>query len=342
MNSANDTTLTVEAVLLFKGAEVIEQMLYPEFEGVLDHVTCLPQYADERVRGCYVRVHPNLTIGGVIFFCIDFDEHGYADRSWSLPLRRLMSVSGQGPDLGAGPIQLVCRTRCPQPELREELWDPSIQPGMNHFQILKSAIESNELNINDQLAVSQSTVMGCIDMPSMEGQGVQKDDSQSRRDKLAEVIKSQRFRIEALTNECNDKVSELERARRHDQIQYGEHKRMFVQKFEQLKVKYLKKDEQLNNAVALLSRLLDIKDAESIKENLEDLRAVSNIADLSSEGNAEQMELIQTKAENYLMTQQLTQLKRICNSMNKKIRELEGDAMDELPTVIALSEKKVG
>jgi len=353
MKSANDTTPTIEAVLLFEGAEVVEQMLYAEFEGILDHVSCLHEYADKRVKGCYVRVHADLTIAGIVFFYIDFDEHGYADRSWSLPLRRLIGVAGQGPDLGAGPIQLVCRTRCPQAELREELWDPSIQPGMNHFQILKTAIEQNELNINEQLASSQSTNLGCIDIPVASQDKIvptsnivetgHQDNDQNRRDKLAEIIKSQRFRIEALTNECEDKVSELERARRHDQIQYNEHKRMFVQKFEQLKVKYLKKDEQLNNAVALIARMLNVESAETIKENLDDLRAVSNIADLASgDDTSGQMELIQTKAENYLLTQQLVQLKRVCNSMNKKIRELESTDMDDLPTVIAMESKHAG
>ncbi|GLQ32312.1 hypothetical protein [Litoribrevibacter albus] len=337
MNSANDTTPTVEAILLFKGAEVVEQMLYSEFEGVLDHVTCIPDYADERVKGCYANVTPDLAITGIIFFYIDFDEHGYADRSWSLPLRRLMGMAGQGPDLGAGPIQLVCRTRCPQPEMREELWDPSIQPGMNHFQILKQAIQQNELNINQQLAVSQSSSMGCIDVALAQSQVVESEESKNRRDKLAEIIKSQRFRIEALTNECKDKVDALERARRHDQIQYNEHKRMFSQKFEQLKVRYLKREEQLNNAVSLIARMLDVEDAEVIKEHLDDLRAVGNLADLSTgDGNAEQMELIQTKAENYLLTQQLVQLKRICNAMNKKMRDMEGT---DIPTVVPMASK---
>jgi hypothetical protein len=340
MKSANDTLPTVEAVLLFKGADVVEQMLYSEFEGVLDHVTCLPEYADECVKGCFLTVLPDLTITGVVFFCIDFDEHGYADRSWSLPLRRLMGMAGQGPDLGAGPIHLVCRTRCPQPELREELWDPSIQPGMNHFQILKQAILQNELNINDQLAASQNAAISCIDVASVQANMMESEESKRRRDKLAEIIKSQRFRIETLTNECKDKVEQLERARRHDQIQYSEHKRMFAQKFEQLKVRYLKREEQLNNAVALIARMLDIDDAEVIKEHLDDLRAVGNFADLSmGEGNSEQMELIQTKAENYLLTQQLVQLKRICNSMNKKMREQE-EKENDVPTVIAMETKR--
>lgn len=338
MNSANDTTPTVEAVLLFKGADVVEQMLFSEFEGVLDHVTCLPDYADERVKGCYATVTPDLTITGIVFFCIDFDEQGYADRSWSLPLRRLMAAAGQGPDLGAGAIQLACRTRCPQPDMREELWDPSIQPGMNHFQILKQAIKQNDLNINQQLASSQNANMNCIDVALTAGSATESQESRNRRDKLAEIIKSQRFRIEALTNECSDKVEELERARRHDQIQYSEHKRMFSQKFEQLKVRCIKREEQLNNAVALIARMLDIEDPEVIKTHLEDLRAVGNLADLSTgDGNAEQMELIQTKAENFLLTQQLVQLKRVCNAMNKKIREMDDH---NVPTVIAMETKR--
>jgi hypothetical protein len=169
---------------------------------------------------------------------------------------------------------------------------------------------------------------------------MESEESKRRRDKLAEIIKSQRFRIETLTNECKDKVEQLERARRHDQIQYSEHKRMFAQKFEQLKVRYLKREEQLNNAVALIARMLDIDDAEVIKEHLDDLRAVGNFADLSmGEGNSEQMELIQTKAENYLLTQQLVQLKRICNSMNKKMREQE-EKENDVPTVIAMETKR--
>ncbi|GAA3914184.1 hypothetical protein [Litoribacillus peritrichatus] len=338
MNSANDNLPTVEAVLLFKGAQVVEQMLYSEFEGILDHVSNFPGYADERVKGCYVRVNPNLTIAGVIFFYLDFDDFGYADRSWCLPLRRLMGQAGMGPDLGAGPVHLVCRTRCPQVELREEFWDPSIQPGMNHFQILKSAIQQNKLNINDQLAVSQASLSGCIDIPVVVNED---EDAKNRRDKLAEVIKNQRFRIEALTNECDDKVNELTRARRHDQIQFNEKKRLFAQKFEQLKVKYLKQDEQMTNAVALIARLLGVDDPEVIKEHLEDLRAVGNLADLSTgEGNTEQMELIQTKAENYLLTQQLVQLKRACSVMNQKLRVYEEANMPKV-TPITTPPKKV-
>ena len=250
----------------------------------------------------------------------------------------MIGIAGLGPDLGAGPIQLVCRTRCPQPELREEFWDPSIQPGMNHFQILKQAVLQNELNINDQLALSQSNTMGCIDIPVVTSE---EDEARNRRDKLAEVIKNQRFRIEALNNEYEDKVNELTRARRHDQIQFNEKKRLFAQKFEQLKVKYLKRDEQMSNAVSIIARLLGIDDPEVIKAHLEDLRAVGNLADLSiGDTNSEQMELIQTKAENYLLTQQLVQLKRACSVMNQKLRVHEEANME--PLVPIDDSKKVG
>lgn len=407
MTSANDHAPIIEAVLLFKNAAVAEHMLYSEFEGVLDHVSSLPEYADETVKGCFVHVNMDLQIEGLVFFCIDFDEKGYADRSWSIPLRRLMSNAGYGPDLGAGPIRLVCRTRCSMPELREELWDPSIQPGMNHFQILKMAILRNDLNINSHLALSSKSG-GCIDVAiaptentqvplmvesalgdqvvdlvnavntcerisevpvleeeqgsdavnvtspqveppviepeasgtsEMSGTSESTIEEQQKRDKLAEVIKTQRFRIESLMNECDDKVAQIERARRHDQIQFNEYKQMLSEKFERLKLGYAKNDERLNNSVALISRLIGCEDTELIKTSLEDLRAIGNLADLSVGETTEQMELIQTKAENYLLTQQMVQMKRAYKLMSEKLKAQEAHIQKIVKTDPSVSSK---
>ena len=40
----------IEAVMLFGNDGVVAEMLYPEFEAILDNMVSMPQYADEQVR----------------------------------------------------------------------------------------------------------------------------------------------------------------------------------------------------------------------------------------------------------------------------------------------------
>eukprot|EP01031_Cornospumella_fuschlensis_P016926 gene16926-20696_t len=52
----------VEAVLFFNERGVCKEMLFPEFEAMLDGVVNMPEYADEQMRLAYVLINPRLLV----------------------------------------------------------------------------------------------------------------------------------------------------------------------------------------------------------------------------------------------------------------------------------------
>ena len=137
----------VEAVVFFRGPGICKEMLFPEFEAVLDGVVNLQEFADQQIRAAYVLISPRLLIRAAVFFCIDFDEDGSADRGWNIPLRHLAERTGRGPDLGAGPIRLACRSQCPVSWHQMHLWDPESSAGRNHFVLIRDALRRNQLGL---------------------------------------------------------------------------------------------------------------------------------------------------------------------------------------------------
>ncbi|RZV57742.1 MAG: chromosome partitioning protein ParA, partial [Pseudomonadales bacterium] len=73
-----------EAVLYVNRSKVLKEMLYSEFEAVLDQVVSEPAYLDETCHAVYLKIDIRLNIVAAVFFCIDFDKQGNADRRWNL------------------------------------------------------------------------------------------------------------------------------------------------------------------------------------------------------------------------------------------------------------------
>src|SRR5690554_6440818 len=112
------------AVFFMDGAQVARQMRLSEFGAFLDGYVGLSDLAETDVRAVLVNLNPDLTVASLVFFRIWFDEEGRADSNWNVPIEALAERGAKGPDMGGGPIRLVCRSQCPDPSLAEELWDP--------------------------------------------------------------------------------------------------------------------------------------------------------------------------------------------------------------------------
>lgn len=134
-----------EAVFFFDQARITRELLYTEFEAILDGFIPVPECADAQVNAAYAQVGPTLTLAGVVFFQISFDDKGMVDRRWNLPLQQLLGVAAPGPDLGDGPIRLACYSQCPIAWHQQSLWDPSMQPESNSFVALHQAVRANRL-----------------------------------------------------------------------------------------------------------------------------------------------------------------------------------------------------
>ena len=218
----------VEAVMFFNERGICKEMLYPEFEALLDGVVNLPEFTDQQMRAAFVLINPRLLVKAVVCFYIDFGAQGEADRGWNIPLRHLSDRTGTGPDLGAGPIRLACRSQCPVSWHQMHLWDPSLSPGQNDLALIRDAAKRNNLGILVEDETAQAAVQpGKLHMAPEHKWYMHPDDvalvrseeetrktDQEQRLKAAQQLKQQRLRIASLTQQHEE---ELARLRLHTQ-----------------------------------------------------------------------------------------------------------------------------
>ncbi len=129
-----------EVILFFGEGGICKGLLYSDFEAVLDGVVGMQEFAGHEMKAAYVTVNGRLQVTGVVLFLIGFDERGVADRSWNIPLRHMVEKADRGPDLGAGAVNLACRSQCPISWQQAQLWDPNMKQGENDFVFIRDAI----------------------------------------------------------------------------------------------------------------------------------------------------------------------------------------------------------
>lgn len=250
----------LEAVFLFQGDFIAREMLYSEFEAILDGFVPVSEYAGGLAKAVYVRVNPGLTISAAVFFILEFDARGIIDRRWNVPLQQLADSATRGPDLGAGPIKLACFSQCPIEWQRKNLWDPQMQPGCNSFVLMRKSLKQNRLGFIFKTPVppepapdSRAKERKQAQERQAEQQDLQKKlherYSQELRDRLAQVIKEQRLRITTLANIQKSKIQTLQQ----------EHQQRLQHFQQQLQVQLQAKEE-------LEERTRSLKDSLALQE----------------------------------------------------------------------------
>ena len=146
-----------EAVFFFDGGEIAEEMHFADFEACLAGDAKLEAFAASVVSGMYVVIGTGLAIRGVVCFTLGIDENGETDSSFSVPLQHLASVAGDGPDLGAGPIRLACRSQCPVSWHAHNLWEPEGDGDANPLAQAQSVVRSNRLGYDQQTVRNQES-----------------------------------------------------------------------------------------------------------------------------------------------------------------------------------------
>lgn len=136
-----------EAVMFFRDGRVDKEILYPEFESILDGFINFDVYAGREMQAAFVQLNPRLKAVGVVLFQIPFDDKGRVDEAWNIPLQHLADHAEPGPDLGAGPARVACRSMCPVEWYKQQLWDPDLQASPNTFDAIKAALERNRLGL---------------------------------------------------------------------------------------------------------------------------------------------------------------------------------------------------
>lgn len=214
----------VEAVMFFNERGVCKEMLYPEFEALLDGVVNLPAFADQQMRAAFVLINPRLLVKAVVCFYIDFGDHGEADRGWNIPLRHLADRTGSGPDLGAGPIRLACRSQCPVSWHQMHLWDPGLSPTQNDLLLIRDAAKRNNLGVlveDDSAAAVEPEKLHMAPehkwfVPDAEEQALALEAARKaeqlereQRLKAAQLLRQQRLRIVSLSQQHEEERARL-------------------------------------------------------------------------------------------------------------------------------------
>ncbi|MBN49926.1 MAG: hypothetical protein CMN85_10315 [Spongiibacteraceae bacterium] len=145
-----------EAVIFFKGDLVDKEVLYPEFEAVLDGYIGLPGYAGRVVKAVFLQITPRLNIQSAVFFTVPFTDDGQVEASWNIPLQHLADHGLNGPNLGEGVIRLACRSSCPVAWYKDKLWDPELQGNLSTFDLLKEAVSRNRLGLVAERSVPEA------------------------------------------------------------------------------------------------------------------------------------------------------------------------------------------
>ena len=214
----SSSAVTSEAILFFDHRGISKSMLYSDFEAILDGMVGVPEFADKEVRGAYCVVNGQLKVRGLVLFTIDFDEDGMADTTWNVPLRHLVEHAAQGPDMGAGPVRLACRSQCPVAWHQDQLWDPGMKPGANDFIAIRDTIYDRGskmgLELDDDMEPPSIAppVLGAQEVPA--APAVKADEEARKKDdeervRLARIIKELRLRVQTLENSQSEEAAKL-------------------------------------------------------------------------------------------------------------------------------------
>ncbi len=215
---ALENTDTVEAVVLFTGDVITRELLYPEFEAILDGFVPVPDFKGTSAKATYLVINSNLQITAAVFFLLDFDDRGMVDRRWNVPLQQLAEVSGRGPDLGAGAIRLACYSQCAIGWHQKKLWDPQMDSTKSSFAQLKKSVQNNRMGVifkkpaQERLAVvSPVSAQPAIEQNTLElQQKMHEFYANELRNQTESLLKEQRLRIATLHSKQQETIQKLQ------------------------------------------------------------------------------------------------------------------------------------
>ena len=204
-----------EAVVFFGADGTVKEMLFPEFEAILDGVVALTDFKSQKIRGAYLHINGYLQITAVVCFYTDFDGAGFVDRSWNLPLSHLADTGTRGPDLGAGAIKISCRSHCSVSWHQRHLWDPELQVESPFFQKLMALVERNRLGLLRHARPAESALT--VEVPTLGEEQKHADSESSRRlqakykAKLNALNDEHTLKLASLKSEASDHIERLQR-----------------------------------------------------------------------------------------------------------------------------------
>lgn len=249
--------MSTEAVIFLGRDNISKIMLFPEFEAILDHVVGVPEFASQRVKAVFIRINRHLQVSAAVFFYCGFDATGKADRDWNLPLSHLADKGGRGPDLGAGPIRLSCRSLCTVSWHQRELWDPVMDTKPTTFDTINQLVKRNRLGLDHEPLSSPdkdshipvlTNIDSDIPSPSFKKALAQAklEIEQQFKQQQSATADATKLRMATLTSEAREKLEKLHRHYQSELTQLEETKNNFQRMLNEEKNKNKRYKETLN------------------------------------------------------------------------------------------------
>lgn len=228
--NVREQAVTHHAVVFFDAGSLTKEMLHVEFEAILDQVVGLPEFAGQEMRACFLRINQRLQIVGAVFFLVDFDQRGYVNRSWNVPLPHLLDNAGRGPDLGGGRIRLSCRSQCSIPWHARQLWDPELEGEADAFRQMQQAILRNRLGLPaapEPVAEAQPPLLDAAADGSAVGVAAQREAAeragkrlqQEYKTRLSTLKEAQQLQLAKVRTDVQEQMDQLHQ---RYQIQLGQ------------------------------------------------------------------------------------------------------------------------
>lgn len=214
----DEDELASAVLFLADDGKIIREMLYSEFEAILDGYVPATDMANREFHAVYLEIDSEFNIHAAVFFLILFTNTGEIDHDWSLPLEQLARHAAKGPNLGAGPIRLACASHCPIKHHKSGLWDPHLRSGKGEFSILQKSIKKNGLSLQFRLPEGESEAKrSTVSQPDVRAleqeitQRLRREYSKEFRDHMAQLLKEQRLRATTVAGEHAQFIDELKR-----------------------------------------------------------------------------------------------------------------------------------
>ncbi|TVZ39459.1 hypothetical protein P886_3863 [Alteromonadaceae bacterium 2753L.S.0a.02] len=205
-----------QAIIFFgKDGLISKEMLYSEFEALLDGYVPAQEWAGQQAKATFVEIDSKFRVRTAIFFLVGFTKKGEIEPSWNIPLNQLSNNAMRGPDMGAGPIRLVCASQCPIQYFQESLWDPTLNAKSNQLNAIKKAIQRNKLavqfrdNPDEELAPAHYSGPSSEQLEKQISKELRNEYAKEFRDHMAQMLKDQRLRTATILNDSQKSIASL-------------------------------------------------------------------------------------------------------------------------------------
>lgn len=330
---------TYEVVFFMEddGSAVSKEMLFTEFEALLDGYVGLSDVANDEKKAVYIVINRHLEIRALVFFLVGFDDSGYTEATWNVPLTALVDIASLGPDLGSGPVKIAHSGDCNIPAQSEKLWVPDLGPDSVTLKSITTAVQRNRLSLLTEVRESatptpipEATLQpvaapvgpGVAAAPAV-GTGVDAG--------LAEVMREQNERIARLTAERSAEIKELQAAHRIELDSYMQEAqrlrddlRARSERLEEMKNRVKQEAEQISD---LRAEMHQLRQGGGSSADIQELRGQIEAETESRLNN----EIVQLKDVIGKQKSQLSLVKQREADLKSELESLQGEIRQGLP-----------